>query len=152
MLRINQAELHACVSREDRRRRAAAAAAAAQGMPINREMSGSRSRLALGSLSRLGSHQDLHDGIMDPTVHNGLGLSDLYYNSRPADRSGVGAGPGGGPGGGGMSSGWSYQPPPPVYSDQSKSGTPQHFQPYDRAYPKTLESLAEKVSAKPLAC
>lgn len=39
---------------------------------------------------------------------------------------------------------WSYQPPPPpVITEQPKA---QHFQPYDKAYPKTLESLAEKVS------
>lgn len=38
---------------------------------------------------------------------------------------------------------WSYQPPPPpVITEQPKA---QHFQPYDKAYPKTLESLAEKV-------
>lgn len=38
---------------------------------------------------------------------------------------------------------WSYQPPhPPVSNEQPK---PQHFQPFDKAYPKTLESLAEKV-------
>lgn len=38
---------------------------------------------------------------------------------------------------------WSYQPPhPPVSNEQQK---PQHFQPFDKAYPKTLESLAEKV-------
>lgn len=38
---------------------------------------------------------------------------------------------------------WSYQPPhPPVSNEKPK---PQHFQPFDKAYPKTLESLAEKV-------
>jgi hypothetical protein len=40
----------------------------------------------------------------------------------------------------------SYQPPPPVITEQPRSSIgPQHFQPFDRAYPKTLESLAEKV-------
>ena len=101
-------------------------------------MSGSRSRLGLSS--RMGSHQDIHDGLhSDPSQHNGLGqglgqgmgLGDLYYNSRP-ERS--------------MST-WSYQPPPPVVPEQPKAGGPQHFQPYDRGYPKTLESLAEKVYA-----
>jgi len=38
---------------------------------------------------------------------------------------------------------WTYRPPPPpVVTEQPK---PQHFTPYDRQYPKTLESLAEKV-------
>lgn len=98
----------------------------------------------------MGSHQDIHDGLN--SSHNGLGLglsgglgqglgglSDLYYNSRPLgpERS--------------MST-WSYQPPPPVVTDrdlreQAKPTGPQHFQPYERGYPKTLESLAEKVYA-----
>jgi hypothetical protein len=40
----------------------------------------------------------------------------------------------------------SYQPPPPVITEQPRSSVgPQHFQPFDRMYPKTLESLAEKV-------
>ena len=39
----------------------------------------------------------------------------------------------------------SYQPPPPVITEQPRSVVPAHFQPFDRAYPKTLESLAEKV-------
>jgi len=40
----------------------------------------------------------------------------------------------------------SYRPPPPVITEQPRSSiVPQHFQPFDRAYPKTLESLAEKV-------
>ncbi|KAJ9593183.1 hypothetical protein L9F63_015280, partial [Diploptera punctata] len=87
-----------------------------------REMvSNSRSRLGLG-LTGLGSTQD---------------LADLYYNSRPeraSDRT---------------TATWSYQPPPPpVITEQPKpSSTPQHFQPYERGYPKTLESLAEKVHA-----
>lgn len=105
-------------------------------------MSGSRSRLGLSS--RMGSHQDIHDSMASMgSTHNGLGLglgqgqglgglTDLYYNSRP-ERS--------------MST-WSYQPPPPVVTDQSsKPAGPQHFQPYERGYPKTLESLAEKVYA-----
>ncbi|KAL0276802.1 UNVERIFIED_CONTAM: hypothetical protein PYX00_004294 [Menopon gallinae] len=74
-----------------------------------------RSRLGLG-LSQL-SH--------DHSEHNGL---DLYYNSRPAENT---------------SDQWTYRPPPPpVITEQPK---PQHFTPYDRQYPKTLESLAEKV-------
>ncbi|KAK9881700.1 hypothetical protein WA026_017219 [Henosepilachna vigintioctopunctata] len=86
-----------------------------------REMSESRSRLGLGLPS------------MDPSRHgtgtqdtNGL---DLYYNSRPPDAGG---------------SNWGYQPPPPVITEQPKSSM-QHFQPYERNYPNTLESLAEKV-------
>lgn len=41
-------------------------------------------------------------------------------------------------------SSWLYQPPPPpVVTEQPK---PHHYQPtYDKTYPKTLESLAEKV-------
>ncbi|XP_035715111.1 rho GTPase-activating protein 100F isoform X3 [Folsomia candida] len=39
----------------------------------------------------------------------------------------------------------SYQPPPPITEQPRSSIGPQHFQPFDRAYPKTLESLAEKV-------
>ncbi|KAK6639819.1 hypothetical protein RUM43_008094 [Polyplax serrata] len=62
----------------------------------------------------------------DHSEHNGL---DLYYNSRPESSSDQ----------------WSYRPPPPpVITEQPK---PQHFTPYDRQYPKTLESLAEKVHA-----
>lgn len=42
---------------------------------------------------------------------------------------------------------WLYQPPPPpVVTEQPKS---HHYQPpYDKAFPKTLESLAEKVRTK----
>ncbi|KAE8736722.1 hypothetical protein FOCC_FOCC017823, partial [Frankliniella occidentalis] len=76
---------------------------------------------------------DIHDGLS--SSHNGLGLQgqgigglELYYNSRP-ERS--------------MST-WSYQPPPPVVTERDKPSAPQHFQPYERGYPKTLESLAEK--------
>jgi Rho GTPase-activating protein SYDE len=42
----------------------------------------------------------------------------------------------------------SYQPPPPpkVITEQPKpGGTTQHFHPFERTYPKTLESLAERV-------
>ncbi|KAK1123513.1 hypothetical protein K0M31_008218 [Melipona bicolor] len=74
------------------------------------------SRSRLG-LSGLGSSQDL-----------GSSNGDLYYNSRPEGH-------------------WSYQPPPPpVITHQPKPSATQHFQPYERGYPKTLESLAEKVS------
>ncbi|XP_017791142.1 PREDICTED: rho GTPase-activating protein 100F [Habropoda laboriosa] len=73
------------------------------------------SRSKLG-LTGLGSSQDL-----------GSSNGDLYYNSRPEGH-------------------WSYQPPPPpVITHQPKPSTTQHFQPYERGYPKTLESLAEKV-------
>ncbi|XP_011311748.1 rho GTPase-activating protein 100F [Fopius arisanus] len=72
------------------------------------------SRSRLG-LTGLGSSQDL-----------GSSNGDLYYNSRPEV-------------------GWSYQPPPPpVITNQPKPSSTQHFQPYERGYPKTLESLAEK--------
>nr|XP_015839304.1 PREDICTED: rho GTPase-activating protein 100F isoform X5 [Tribolium castaneum] len=80
-----------------------------------REMSESRSRLGLG-LPSMDSRHSAQDS-------NGL---DLYYNSRPPD------------------SNWGYQPPPPVITEQPKSSM-QHFQPYERNYPNTLESLAEKV-------
>ncbi|CAB3385313.1 Hypothetical predicted protein [Cloeon dipterum] len=41
-----------------------------------------------------------------------------------------------------------YQPPPPPITTQPKpSMGQQHFQPFDRNYPKTLESLAEKSTA-----
>ncbi|XP_011865583.1 PREDICTED: rho GTPase-activating protein 100F isoform X2 [Vollenhovia emeryi] len=73
------------------------------------------SRSRLG-LTGLGSSQDL-----------GSSNGDLYYNSRPEGH-------------------WSYQPPPPpVITHQPKPSSTQHFQPYERGYPKTLESLAEKV-------
>ncbi|XP_076651840.1 rho GTPase activating protein at 100F isoform X1 [Halictus rubicundus] len=73
------------------------------------------SRSKLG-LTGLGSSQDL-----------GSSNGDLYYNSRPEGH-------------------WSYQPPPPpVITHQPKPSATQHFQPYERGYPKTLESLAEKV-------
>ncbi|RZC40854.1 rho GTPase-activating protein 100F, partial [Asbolus verrucosus] len=81
-----------------------------------REMSESRSRLGLG-LPSIDSRHSAQDS-------NGL---DLYYNSRPPD-----------------SNTWGYQPPPPVITEQPKSSM-QHFQPYERNYPNTLESLAEKV-------
>lgn len=38
-----------------------------------------------------------------------------------------------------------YQPPPPVITEQPRPQTQQHFTPYERSYPKTLESLAEKI-------
>ncbi|CAK9826858.1 Rho GTPase-activating protein 100F, partial [Anthophora retusa] len=77
------------------------------------------SRSKLG-LTGLGSSQDL-----------GSSNGDLYYNSRPEGH-------------------WSYQPPPPpVITHQPKPSTTQHFQPYERGYPKTLESLAEKRSFNP---
>lgn len=79
-------------------------------------MSESRSRLGLG-LPSIDSRHTAQDS-------NGL---DLYYNSRPPD-----------------SGSWGYQPPPPVITEQPKSSM-QHFQPYERSYPNTLESLAEKV-------
>ncbi|XP_045473768.1 rho GTPase-activating protein 100F isoform X3 [Harmonia axyridis] len=87
-----------------------------------REMSESRSRLGLGLSS------------MDPSRHGTGGAQDtngldLYYNSRPPDSGGAS---------------WGYQPPPPVITEQPKSNM-QHFQPYERNYPNTLESLAEKV-------
>ena len=82
-----------------------------------REMLPSRSKLGL---SGIGSSQDIR-------TSNG----DLYYNPRNEG-----------------SIPWSYQPPPPpVITQQPKPTTAQqHFQPYERVYPKTLESLAEKVS------
>lgn len=39
---------------------------------------------------------------------------------------------------------WGYQPPPPVITEQPKPSQP-HFPQYERGYPNTLESLAEKV-------
>ncbi|XP_069354599.1 rho GTPase-activating protein 100F isoform X6 [Maniola hyperantus] len=53
---------------------------------------------------------------------------DLYYNSRPPSDHST----------------WSYRPPPPVITEQPKSQAT-HFVPYERSYPNTLESLAEKV-------
>ncbi|XP_046960780.1 rho GTPase-activating protein 100F isoform X2 [Vanessa cardui] len=53
---------------------------------------------------------------------------DLYYNSRPPSDHST----------------WSYRPPPPVITEQPKSSAT-HFVPYERSYPNTLESLAEKV-------
>ena len=37
-----------------------------------------------------------------------------------------------------------YQPPPPVITEQPRPQQ-QHFTPYERTYPKTLESLAERI-------
>ncbi|KAJ0179749.1 hypothetical protein K1T71_004340 [Dendrolimus kikuchii] len=54
---------------------------------------------------------------------------DLYYNPRPPSDHST----------------WSYRPPPPVITEQPKSSTTTHFVPYERSYPNTLESLAEKV-------
>ncbi|XP_030762749.1 rho GTPase-activating protein 100F isoform X3 [Sitophilus oryzae] len=88
-----------------------------------REMNESRSRLGLG-LSTLDRQTDRHSQQHSQQPDsNGL---DLYYNSRPPDTS------------------WGYQPPPPVITEQPKSSQP-HFPQYDRGYPNTLESLAEKV-------
>ncbi|CAG4941587.1 unnamed protein product [Parnassius apollo] len=66
----------------------------------------------------------LHLGTVSPDS-NPL---DLYYNSRPPSDHST----------------WSYRPPPPVITEQPKSTTT-HFVPYERSYPNTLESLAEKV-------
>ena len=38
-----------------------------------------------------------------------------------------------------------YQPPPPVITEQPRPRQPPHFYQYDRSYPKTLESLAERI-------
>ncbi|XP_034945998.1 rho GTPase-activating protein 100F isoform X2 [Chelonus insularis] len=79
-------------------------------------------REMLSSRSRLGL-----TGLESSTQDLGASNGDLYYNSRPESH-------------------WSYQPPPPpVITHQPKPAATQHFQPYERAYPKTLESLAEKV-------
>ncbi|CAL4064152.1 unnamed protein product [Meganyctiphanes norvegica] len=40
-----------------------------------------------------------------------------------------------------------YQPPPPVITEQPRPNSQQHFTPYERTYPKTLENLAERVHA-----
>ncbi|XP_004931977.2 rho GTPase-activating protein 100F isoform X1 [Bombyx mori] len=53
---------------------------------------------------------------------------DLYYNPRPPSDHST----------------WSYRPPPPVITEQPKSSAT-HFVPYERSYPNTLDSLAEKV-------
>ncbi|XP_050557390.1 rho GTPase-activating protein 100F isoform X8 [Spodoptera frugiperda] len=53
---------------------------------------------------------------------------DLYYNPRPSSDHST----------------WSYRPPPPVITEQPKSQAT-HFVPYERSYPNTLDSLAEKV-------
>ncbi|GLV44424.1 Rho GTPase activating protein at 100F [Carabus blaptoides fortunei] len=96
-----------------------------------REMSESRSRLGLG----LSGYDPSRHGAGGTTSQDSNGgLVDLYYNSRPPDSS---------------SNNWGYQPPPPVITEQPKPSM-QHFQaPYERGgpsgYPKTLESLAEKV-------
>ncbi|XP_071444908.1 rho GTPase-activating protein 100F [Hetaerina americana] len=71
----------------------------------------------------------------------------LYYNSRPEHQPQHPhrtTQPGSQMGG---SSPWAYQPPPPVITEQPRPATlPQHFSTsFDRSYPKTLESLAEKV-------
>ncbi|XP_050536599.1 rho GTPase-activating protein 100F-like isoform X2 [Daktulosphaira vitifoliae] len=67
---------------------------------------------------------------------NGDISGDLFYNSRPPDSRRQASTLD-------RRNNWSYQPPrPPIVSEQTK---PQHFQPFDKAYPKTLESLAEKV-------
>ncbi|XP_049782686.1 rho GTPase-activating protein 100F [Schistocerca cancellata] len=97
----------------------------------------SRSRLGLG-LTGLDTAQDLALESNGDTA-NGLGLADLYYNSRPEHATDQTS----------ATASWPYQPPPPpVITEQPKpSSIPQHFQPYDRGYPKTLESLAEKVHA-----
>nr|XP_022901386.1 rho GTPase-activating protein 100F isoform X5 [Onthophagus taurus] len=91
-----------------------------------REMSESRSRLGLGlGLGPSSTMDSSRGGSSSQDTSNGL---DLYYNSRPPDSSNT----------------WGYQPPPPVITEQPKSNI-QHFQPYEKNYPNTLESLAEKV-------
>ncbi|XP_039296189.1 rho GTPase-activating protein 100F isoform X2 [Nilaparvata lugens] len=112
----------------------------------DRRMQASRSQLGLGSLQ----HQHAphhHQQHQQPGLHESNGdinSSYLYYNSRPPsneqhrastlERRTVPHS---------NSSTWSYQPPPaPVITEQPKA---QHFQPFDKGYPKTLESLAEKV-------
>lgn len=56
-------------------------------------------------------------------------------------------GPGGNRGGYGVPPGAEhlYHPPPPVITEQPRPRHPQHFYQYDRSYPKTLESLAERI-------
>ncbi|XP_076053932.1 rho GTPase activating protein at 100F isoform X3 [Oratosquilla oratoria] len=54
-------------------------------------------------------------------------------------------GPGGPPPGSSLDRERYYQPPPPVITEQPRSLHQQHFTPYERSYPKTLESLAERV-------
>ena len=56
-------------------------------------------------------------------------------------------GPGGSRGGYGMPPGPDhlYQPPPPVITEQPRQRMHPNFYQYDRSYPKTLESLAERI-------
>ena len=62
-------------------------------------------------------------------------------------RGGRMPGPGGSRGGYGMPQGadYLYQPPPPVITEQPRQRHPPPFYQYDRSYPKTLESLAERI-------
>uniref|UniRef100_A0A8D9BH80 Rho GTPase-activating protein 100F n=1 Tax=Cacopsylla melanoneura TaxID=428564 RepID=A0A8D9BH80_9HEMI len=103
------------------------------GSDRDRNMPVSRSHLALGIMD---SNGDLNGGV------------DLYYNSRPNQsatldrdlRSGRNRDRRD------QNNSWLYQPPPPpVITEQPKSSH-QHYQnSYEKTYPKTLESLAEKV-------
>uniref|UniRef100_A0A1B6E2F1 Rho-GAP domain-containing protein n=1 Tax=Clastoptera arizonana TaxID=38151 RepID=A0A1B6E2F1_9HEMI len=98
----------------------------------------SRSHLALGLTSLRSSQQSLALDNNGDISSYAIG-SDLFYNSRPQHQSGMAS-----LDRRTIGNSWSYQPPPPpVITEQPKSQ--QHFQPYDKAYPKTLESLAEKV-------
>ncbi|XP_014261245.1 rho GTPase-activating protein 100F-like isoform X3 [Cimex lectularius] len=88
----------------------------------------SRSHLALG-LSGGASQHDL-SSMQSKRVANGS--ADHYYRHNIPHSQTMERGS------------WLYQPPPPpVVTEQPKS---HHYQSYDKAYPKTLESLAEKVS------
>ncbi|XP_024083424.1 rho GTPase-activating protein 100F-like isoform X2 [Cimex lectularius] len=87
----------------------------------------SRSHLALG-LSGGASQHDL-SSMQSKRVANGS--ADHYYRHNIPHSQTMERGS------------WLYQPPPPpVVTEQPKS---HHYQSYDKAYPKTLESLAEKV-------
>ncbi|XP_045515888.1 rho GTPase-activating protein 100F [Pieris brassicae] len=87
-----------------------------------------------GTLRSSGGVRPVGDGREERSRLQLGGLSpdstplDLYYNSRPPSDHST----------------WSYRPPPPVITEQPKSAAT-HFVPYERSYPNTLESLAEKV-------
>ncbi|KAL0840168.1 hypothetical protein ABMA28_015460 [Loxostege sticticalis] len=80
-----------------------------------------RSRLQLGALSPDSNALDLYYNPRPPSDH-----STWRYGGRISEDTD------------------NYRPPPPVITEQPKSSAT-HFVPYERSYPNTLESLAEKV-------
>ncbi|CAG7717038.1 unnamed protein product [Allacma fusca] len=90
-------------------------------------------RSSLSERGGAGTTDSLHSHHAHAHAQHHLGPSSLQQHDHPPSSREM------------TTASISYQPPPPVITEQPRSIVPAHFQPFDRAYPKTLESLAEKV-------